>query len=178
MSEKLYCLVNPVSPLEGETYEENIQLGMAWYGLLVRAGIRIIAPQFLLLRSLDDKDYALRQLGMQIMANAMLRCDGIISVGVRYSTGMRGEIIKALDANLDWHDMVGFRSPCDFVCDSANTGELRKVDDEWVRNLVKTHPNYRPLEFPPGAKMDVSYFEPCRDESACAVDRVKQGWAT
>ena len=172
MNDKLYCLLNPVSPQPGETYEENIRLGMAWCGLLLRAGIPIIAPQFLLLRSLDDKDPEQRKLGMKIMADAMLRCDGIVSVGARYSNGMRGEIEAALEKGLEWHDLVGFRSPCDWMC---NTMEAIKSEDcrSWASALAVKYNVWTDDTF-----LSARLMLPCRDESSCAVERVKQGWAT
>lgn len=107
MGDLLFYLACPVSPTDDETIESNLKRGLECLAWLNRNGFKTIAPWIELCYALDDNDTIDREIGMAVDIVALKRCDGIIMVGPRISSGMAAErdIMIGLDRVV--HDCTG-----------------------------------------------------------------------
>lgn len=170
----VYYLSHPVSPQQGETYSSNIELGKAWFSHLARLGVPVIAPHFTLLETLDDTNPSHRALGMSIVRRVVSRCTGIITVGVRYSVGMRSEIEVAIAHRLEWYDWVGNAAPCLSRCDAVKrpSPPMEADEQDWIARMEGNFFDVRKVCALPGNVLLM------RCEGACSVERIRQGSAT
>lgn len=103
----LWYLAAPISPQGSETVEGNLQRALSFQRALLLAGIQVVAPYIELCQALDEGKEAERKLGMAVDMEVLSRCDAIVLVGPRISSGMTAERNFALLHDLKIHDATG-----------------------------------------------------------------------
>lgn len=95
-------MAHPVSPLPGETLEGNLARAKRWLLWLLRNAkrerIAYIAPWIVDCEILDDADPDVRGFALERDCALIARCDAIVLVGGRLSSGMARERDAALAA--------------------------------------------------------------------------------
>ena len=92
MSQPVWYLAHPVAPDDRYTYEQNMAHTLKVIGILMDAGVRVVAPWHTLCLCLDESNPDNRRLGLEIdcyVASALKR---IILTGHKVSHGMKQEV--------------------------------------------------------------------------------------
>jgi hypothetical protein len=110
----LYYLAHPVAPKDSsESVRQNLRFAESYLGALFHYRVPVIAPWISIVEAAvsdQDKDSGDRDFGLRIDIDVVERCDGLVMVGPRVSSGMNLERHAARAAGLPIWDMTG-RSP-------------------------------------------------------------------
>lgn len=100
-------LVYVCSPLRGyvrdgvtHTMDDNIAAAEEYCRQVAILGRFPLAPHLLLTRFLNDEIESERQLGLSLGLDVLEKCDAVWVFGTYLSSGMRGEIRRALDLGI------------------------------------------------------------------------------
>jgi hypothetical protein len=121
---KLYYMIAPVAPIEGETIEGNLKRAKGHLKELLKIKKRVIAPWISTCEVLDDNDKTSREFGLSISLLTVIRCDAVIAVGPRWSPGMIDEATMAADCGIRLIDIT------ERQWNIAETVEFDKLLDE------------------------------------------------
>jgi len=112
VNKKLIYIAHPVSPVEGETYEENLKGATEWlrWAILTK-GVYAIAPYIGMCYALDEEDPMHRTMGIDIDLEVIGRCDQLWLCGPRVSSGMAVEASYAGSCGIDTRDFTGREDP-------------------------------------------------------------------
>jgi len=109
---RLWYIAHQVGAQTHAGVQVNLKSVLAYQREFVRSGVHAVAPWYAMAAGLNDHDPEDREVSLAIGRRLVGLFGGVIAVGPKWSTGMRGEVDTALAKGLPVLDLVGL-SPKD-----------------------------------------------------------------